>query len=588
MNTSPVWPPARPAGARVARGFRRFLATTTFLGVALLSLAQTPQHYEAIYNNSLQGLWLDASWGTTNNFSADPRGRTGQAIEVRINDGWSAFSLVEDWHAPTNNFFNECLRIEFEIYLESDSQNTAALEFSLWDAEGTPSSLPNFIAGWAAMTNAQRYGHWHHVSLNLAALAPSTAGFKRLGWRDSSGSAGQHFRLAAIRIGWSDDLTPPTATLGTPTLDYDQLTLPFTTNEGTNFRVEYGYGNYNQTYHGTADWGTSHTAVLNGLTLGATLQYRIVAMHHRNDPAATPGQAVLTGTHFIVDPPPPTTATITITANPAAAHPISPWIYGLNPDPDNAGLRNIPLTRSGGNRLTAYNWENNASNAGKDWLYQNDNYLGGGEVPAEVIRPNVVENRAAGRATIVSLQMQGYVAGDKAGPVSLTDPARFTTRLKQVVYKKPSAFTLSPSTTDTSVYMDEFLWNLDRRVTNSTAGGTATSIYTDPLAPVFLSLDNEPELWHDTHPEIQGGTLVTPATLISKSIALSRAIKDLAPAATTFGPVNYGFMGLYNWQDSSGFSASYWFVDRYLAELKAASDTYGRRLLDVYDFHWYP
>src|SRR5262249_54020540 len=53
--------------------------------------------------------------------------------------------------------------------------------------------------------------------------------------------------------------------------------------------------------------------------------------------------------------------------------PISPYIYGSNgPDWTRGG---VTLTRSGGNRLTAYDWENNASNAGSDYMFQNDDYL---------------------------------------------------------------------------------------------------------------------------------------------------------------------------------------------------------------------
>ena len=55
------------------------------------------------------------------------------------------------------------------------------------------------------------------------------------------------------------------------------------------------------------------------------------------------------------------------------AHAISRFIYGVNQSLD-GNLANLTFTRLGGNRWTAYNWENNASNAGGakgvtyDWL----------------------------------------------------------------------------------------------------------------------------------------------------------------------------------------------------------------------------
>jgi hypothetical protein len=47
---------------------------------------------------------------------------------------------------------------------------------------------------------------------------------------------------------------------------------------------------------------------------------------------------------------------------------ISPYIYGSN----STNIVNRTFERSGGNRMTGYNWENNASNAGSDWYHHSD------------------------------------------------------------------------------------------------------------------------------------------------------------------------------------------------------------------------
>src|ERR1041384_1542448 len=52
---------------------------------------------------------------------------------------------------------------------------------------------------------------------------------------------------------------------------------------------------------------------------------------------------------------------------------ISPYIYGTNQDL--TGTERWTARRLGGNRLTGYNWENNASNAGSDWQQSSDNFL---------------------------------------------------------------------------------------------------------------------------------------------------------------------------------------------------------------------
>jgi hypothetical protein len=275
-------------------------------------------------------------------------------------------------------------------------------------------------------------------------------------------------------------------------------------------------------------------------------------------------------------------ATITVTIDPSTTHAISLYIYGKNFYDAAGDPPNLTLNRMGGNRWTAYNWENNASNSGTDWgPYSNDNYLGGGNTPAESVRGIIAEDHELGMASIMTVQMQGYAAADKNGLVVVAnEPNYLTTRFKHVVYKKGSAFSASPVTSDAYVYMDEFLWVLKNKFTSDIFSASAT-------LPTFVSLDNEPELWSSTHDILQPA-LETPGDYIQKAVDLTKSIKDIAPEARIFGPVHYGFNGIVNFQGASGFSSSYWFTDRFLSEMKAASETYGSRLLDAYDFHWYP
>ena len=278
---------------------------------------------------------------------------------------------------------------------------------------------------------------------------------------------------------------------------------------------------------------------------------------------------------------------VTVTVNPNQATPISPWIYGIN---FYTGLTGAPprinLDRAGGNRWTAYNWETNASNAGSDYLYQNDNYLSSSTTPAEAVRSIVAADQGLGMASVMTVQLQGLVAGDENGPVSVANPPDMT-RFKTVVDKKSTVssapFTITPPTTDAYVFMDEFLWALDQKFTGLGIFGAS------PAVPTFVSLDNEPELWNSTHLEVQGSTPVSSDNYIAKTITLTEALKDQFPDVQIFGPVHYGFGGIYNWQGelSATPDGANWFPDKYLPAIQAASNTYGRPLIDVYDFHWY-
>src|SRR5262249_21590014 len=147
-----------------------------------------------------------------------------------------------------------------------------------------------------------------------------------------------------------------------------------------------------------------------------------------------------------------------------------------------------------------------------------------------------------------------------------------------------TAFTITPPTSDAHVYMDEFLWALDQKFSGQNIFGA------NPTHPTFVSLDNEPELWQATHLEVQGPNPVTSDNYITKTINLSKGLKDQFPNLVTFGPVHYGFNGIYSWQGeltTATPNGNNWFPDKYLPALKTASDTYGKPLVDVYDFHWY-
>jgi hypothetical protein len=280
-------------------------------------------------------------------------------------------------------------------------------------------------------------------------------------------------------------------------------------------------------------------------------------------------------------------ANVTVTIDPAQTHAISPYIYGIN-DGVTGAPTDLTFGRRGGNRWTAYNWETNASNAGSDYLYQNDNYLSGSVTAAEVVRSFIAGNQANGMASLVTVQMQGLVAGDENGPVSTTNPPDLA-RFKHVVNQKSSQsgapFTTSPSTTDAYVYMDEFLWSIDQKFAGQSVFGLSPT-----TQHVFAQLDNEPELWNTTHLEVQGPNPVTSDNYIAKTISLARALKDQFPDLVIFGPAHYGFEGIYSWQGELNAtpSGSNWFPDKYLPAIKTASAAYGRPLVDVYDFHWYP
>jgi hypothetical protein len=294
--------------------------------------------------------------------------------------------------------------------------------------------------------------------------------------------------------------------------------------------------------------------------------------------------------------PPAADVTVSVSVVPSATHPISPYIYGVN-NANNSGVfpggtpsvlpNNLTFDRLGGNRLTTYDWETNASNAGSDYLYENDG-LFPGTIPASAVTNFIAADQPAGLATLFTVQMQGLVAGDENGPVSVASPPDLS-RFKTVVYRKNTVssvpFTLTPPTTDADVYMDEFIWAVNQKFSGQGIFGTSPS-----TQPVFAQLDNEPELWNTTHLEVQGPKAITSDAYIAKTISLATALKIQFPNLVVFGPVHYGFYGIYAWNGELAAtpSGADWFPDKYLPAIKTASAAFGKPLVDVYDFHWYP
>jgi len=397
-------------------------------------------------------------------------------------------------------------------------------------------------------------------------------------------SAGQSANSSEVSATPTAPSTPPAVPANLQaTAGNAQVSLSWTASSGaTSYHLKRSTTSGSGYTQIAAPTATSYTDT--GLTNGIAYFYVVSALNTAGE-SANSAQATATPANVMAD--------VTITIDPAKTKLISPYIYGIN---FYNGVSGAPplltFDRAGGNRWTAYNWETNASNAGSDYFYQNDSYLSSSNVPAEAVRSFVAGDQGAGLASLVTFQLQGYVSADESGPVARPFPN--LSRFKQVIEKKSTKdatpFTINPPTTDAHVYMDEFAWALDQKFPGQGIFGAAAGLpRTTPAHPTFISLDNEPDLWNSTHEEVQGSTNTSSDNHIAKTVTLSKALKDQFPNVVIFGPVNYGFNGIYSWQGEAGagFSSTFWFADKYLAGIKTASTAYGKPLVDVYDFHWY-
>ena len=291
------------------------------------------------------------------------------------------------------------------------------------------------------------------------------------------------------------------------------------------------------------------------------------------------------------------------------AYNISPYIYGVaagdNSDPQYAQKLRPSLFRWGGNPATRYNWVlGNAWNAGRDWEFRNTAYGNSGNVADSAVRSTL----AAGSTQMLTIPMIGWVAKNTDqetrsldvpahGAAPLTpgsdaitgyDPTenRSRTSVKSVA-RKNAPFVDAPDPASTTVYQDEWVAHLVKTFGKADAGGVQ-----------FYAMDNEPDIWSETHTDVHPARMGYD-DMWARYSEYAAAVKDVDSAAQITGPTVWGWTsyehseldrGTDNFRSSAdraahggtGFLA--WFLDqakRYEAQNK-------RRILDVLDIHYYP
>ncbi len=272
--------------------------------------------------------------------------------------------------------------------------------------------------------------------------------------------------------------------------------------------------------------------------------------------------------------------------------PVSDAIYGINNYPENNYFLNYPKTqfglmRWGGDSYSAWNWTTNATNGGADNGFENTNqfmpfsYGSDPQDPAYHGNPHdtnmggamidgsdsVPAAQARGAASLVTISVQDYVAA---------------TADDQAVTYAPSADFVANGAAHASggasVYQDDYV----------------EFLATYSQAPIYYELDNEPNYWKGTHPEVFGTQDLSFDELVSRDVEFATAIKQAAANAVVFGPVVAGIDGMTSLDDYTNLAATNPYatmnidaISYYLAHVATASSQAGLRLLDVLDLHYY-
>lgn len=290
----------------------------------------------------------------------------------------------------------------------------------------------------------------------------------------------------------------------------------------------------------------------------------------------------------------------------AAGRPISPYIYGVA-GADAQVLRELgaTLNRWGGNPSSRYNWVNgHAWNAGRDWEFRNVNYLGSDDSAADLF---VSEAVSTGVLPLMTVPMIGWVSSNgrnevrsvgvpaHGGPairpgsaaIAGYDPAsnRQLTSVASLP-RKPGPMVDHPDPADPTVYQDEWIHHL------------VTQFASQPSAVNLVAMDNEPDLWSETHADVHPVRMGYD-DMFQTFESYSTAVKAQAPSARVLGPdvsgwTSYMYSALDRGTDNFRTHADRLahgdqpFLAWWLARVAQEDRARGSRSLDLLDVHFYP
>lgn len=282
---------------------------------------------------------------------------------------------------------------------------------------------------------------------------------------------------------------------------------------------------------------------------------------------------------------------------------ISPLIYGVNAmDGDIATVLNelnAPVNRWGGNAVTRYNWQQNASNRGSDWFFQS---IGSANAtPGADADHFISQTHQTGAQAMLTIPLIGWVA--KTGPnrekLASFSVAKYGPQKSTDAQWMPDAGNgIKPDGTHVTGNDPN---DANLKVDAAWMQGWFNHLKTKG-APRYYLLDNEAALWHETHRDVRpnGFTLREMRDLV---IEYGTRIRKTDPNALIVGPEEWGWLGYKysgadfqraaknnNWTEFPDRKANgdEDYIPWLLGQLKAHEKQSGVRLLDVLSVHYYP
>ncbi|KAF7326765.1 Endoglucanase A [Mycena venus] len=515
----------------------------------------TPEDITVYTDGALAAGWEDWSWGSTINYAATDLYEGTSSITIN-STAYSAFSPKYD-----GGLFTGYAGLQFDIagnnpdltiaiVSSTDGSTAASITLSSLSTNITPDAFTTLLIDF------------NDLPVTGGALPNGT--WDRIWWQ--AGPNGDAYHLDNIYILGEIVVTP--LFLSAEPLAANTIAV---------------------TTQGSVDFSTL-TVSLNGQTLKITNTTTYV-------PAGTPSKSityltlaenfapgtllidtgVLNGGNSTFNFNLPTVQYLSIVQQ--VNYPISPDIYGVNFPVDAQYIQDLGVTmaRWGGNAVTAYNPAGQFTNAGNDWYFEN-----------RVADPPDADAwvgwvQGAGASTLLTIPSLDWVAKDATSysyhesvypDQQSSDP--FLPDAGDGLF--PNGSYITPVPDPTNVYAP---WNTS--MAKAWLKGLANK-------PTLVAIDNEIEIASNTHQDMHPMRVDCLLDELSRVLKNSLAAKEALPEVLVAAPSTCAWW--YYWTSQVGYTDNAAhdnidFLPWFLMQMATAEKTYGKRLLDYLDIHYY-
>ncbi|KAI0821497.1 glycoside hydrolase family 44-domain-containing protein [Irpex lacteus] len=529
--------------------FSRLLKAQLVLLTALACRSRADQ--DVYVDDALSSGWENWSWGSDINFAAtDAPATTGTSISVN-NTAWAALSLKDESIFGTAGFAG----LKFDIL---GAQPDVSFQIqSTTDNSQSPNIPLSTIASYINTTA------WTTIVIDFSALPPTgsplgNGTWDRINWQ--GGANGAVYHLDNIELLTSITVTPEILSAE----PIASNTIAVTTQGNVDVST------LAVTLNNKAIKVTSQTSYSPVDTPSKTIWYLTLA------DALAPGSLVLSSGDASFNYTLPTVMYGSITTG--NHKPISPLIYGVNFPTSASYIQHLGVTisRWGGNAVTPFNPFLSVTNAGNDWYFEN---RVGDDGPVDDWSAWV---QGANSQAMITVPALDWVAKDST---SYSYPkTKYPDQQKYDPYKAdagnglfPNGSYITPPPNQADVYTP---WN------TSLAKTWLTSM---AHPPQIVTIDNEIEIASNTHQDMHPVPIDYDEEL-ARVLNYSIIAKSALPSVQVAAPSTCAWW--YYWTSSVGYSDNAAhdnvdFLPWFLAKMKAAEQTVGKRLLDFLDIHYY-